>query len=260
MENNEKTIVDELETVTDTTPAENVAEETKAPSKGNAGTSKLASIGAGIKEYFRKKIVNIKRSPHNIPFMFLLITSVYYLLCLNDLSRSSAVAFPLVKYLGLSVFVNILFSILVLVLFLNAFPKHPIVNKKTGKKHKINYVMLVLGFVFIAAMICFDVLFMSQLVTAIKGNESWFFLTVAESNRFSQYLSEEFVANPVLNNDKYLPYLVKSYNLSIAHIVLLGVTVVAYATLPFYKKLIMKINTSKELADNDIKEVIETED
>ena len=32
-----------------------------------------------------------------------------------------------------------------------------------------------------------------------------------------------------------------------------------YALLPVYKMLIMKINTKKEIADNDIKEVIDTE-
>lgn len=261
MDNNEKIIVDDIETANDNNaPEENIAEERKAPSKSNVVTTKLASFGAGIKEFFRKKVVGIKRKTHIIPFFFLLITSVFYLLCLNDLSRSSAVAFPLVSYLGLSVFVNVLFSILVLVLFLNAFPKYPIVNKKTGKKHKINYVVLVLGFVFICVMIFLDVLFMNKLLTAISGNESKFFLTMDEANRFSQYWGAEFVGTPVLDNSKYMPYLVKSYDLAIVHIVLLGITILAYATLPLYKKLIMKINTSKELEGNEIKEVIDTED
>jgi TRAP-type mannitol/chloroaromatic compound transport system permease small subunit len=52
----------------------------------------------------------------------------------------------------------------------------------------------------------------------------------------------------------------QSLNYSIAHIIMLGICVVALATLPLYKKLIMMINTKKEVKSNDIKEVIDTED
>ena len=222
--------------------------------------SERPSFFARVKEWGRKQIVNLKKKTHVIPFFFLVVTGIFYLLCLNDFSKASAVAFSAVQYLGLSVFINVLFSILVLVLFLNAFPKHPIVNKKTGKKHKINVIMLVLGFIFIAVMIFLNALYMHQLLSAISGAESFFFNSAAQAEKFKKYLSEAYLQNPVLDAGKYRPYLMKSYNYAIAHIVLLGVTVLMYALLPVYKMLIMKINTKKEIADNDIKEVIDTED
>lgn len=258
MAENENVVVEqdkvvEEQAVTDT---EIVADEqTTAPVE-----PKKSGVGAKIKEWFRKQTVKLKRKTQIIPFFFLAVSGIFYLLCLNDFSQTSAVTFSPVQYLGLSVFVNVLFSILVLVLFLNAFPKHPIVSKKTGKKHKINIVMLVLGFVFIAVMIFLDGLYIHQLLGAISGAESFFFKSLAEADHFSKYLGAEFLANKKLDSTQYAPHLLKSYRYAIAHIVLLGVTIIAYATLPLYKMLIMKINTKKEIADNDIKEVIDTED
>ena len=217
-------------------------------------------FGAKVKEWCRKQIVKVKRKTHMIPFFFLLVSGIFYLLCLNDFSQSSAVAYYRTQYLGIAVFVNVLFSILVLVLFLNAFPKHPIVNKKTGKKHKINYVMLVLGFVFIAIMIFLNGVYIHQLLGTLKTNPDAFFKSTEEAAKFKKYLSDEYLANPTIDTSKYRPYLMKSYRYAIAHIVLLGITVLMYALLPVYKMLIMKINTKKVLADNNIKEVIDTED
>lgn len=236
------------------------AEVTAQEQQAAPPSGKMNAFWAKVKEWFRKQTVKLKKKTHIIPFFFLLVTSIFYLLCLNDFSQSSAVAFRSIEYLGLAVFVNVLFSILVLVLFMNAFPKHPIVNKKTGKRHKVNVVMLVLGFIFIAVMIFLDALYLRQIVKGIPGNESFFFKTMDEANQFKGYWSETFTRNPVLNNERLRPYLLKSYNYAIAHIVLLGVTVLMYALLPLYKMLIMKINTKKVLEENNIKEVIETED
>ena len=49
-------------------------------------------------------------------------------------------------------------------------------------------------------------------------------------------------------------------NLDIAHMVFLGISALLLATLPLYKKLIMKIDTSKVVESTEIKEVIDTED
>lgn len=223
--------------------------------------SKLKSFGARVQEWGRKQVVKIKRKTQIIPFLFLIISSVFYLICLNDMSRTAAVTLYDVSWLGLCVFINTLFSILVLVLFLNAFPKHPIVNKKTGKKHKINIVMLILGFVFIAAMIFFDGFFIYQFLHAgIPGHEKIVFATVDDAMKFSKYLSAVFLEDPVLDGTDFEAHVFKSYGYAIAHIVLLGVTIIMYALLPLYKKLIMKINTKKEIAENNINEVIDTED
>lgn len=227
--------------------------------------NKKPSFGAKFKEFWRKQVVKLKRKTHSIPFFMLLVCGVFYLFSLNDLSKSSAVAYQLVPYLGISVFVNVLFSILVLVLFMNAFPKYPKVNKKTGKKSPINIPMLVLGFVFIVIMILLDVLFMLQLISNADKGPSAFFHTAEEAKRFSAYLSPETLKEIVsgtleLDASIYKPYLIRSFDLSVVHIVLLSITVVLYATLPLYKKLIMKINTSKVLESNNMNEVIDTED
>ena len=58
----------------------------------------------------------------------------------------------------------------------------------------------------------------------------------------------------------YRDYLVKALNLDIAHMVFLGISALLLATLPLYKKLIMKIDTSKVVESTEIKEVIDTED
>lgn len=221
----------------------------------------LDSDGTKSKETLRKQTVNLKRKPQRIPFLFLLVTSVFYLFCLNDFSRTSSATLFDIDWLGLCVFVNSLFSILVLVLFMNAFPKHPIVNKKTGKKHKVNITMLVLGFVFIGIMIFMDAFYIYQFLNkAIAGRESLIFSTVDEAKNFSKYLSSGFLANPELDLTRYKDYILRSYTYAIAHIVLLGVTIIVYALLPLFKKLLMKINTRKVIEENNITEVIDTED
>ena len=242
----------------DTAVATEVASEEVAVST-DSGVKKDGA-GAKVKEWFRKQVVKIKRKPHMIPFFFLLVSGIFYLLCLNAFSQTAAETLHTVRFFGLAVFVNVLFSILVLVLFLNAFPKHAIVNKKTGKKSYVNVLMLVLGFVFIAAMIACEIIYLNRLMYSIGSYESYFFKNMTEANQFSQYWSAEFAAKPELVSDQYCSYLLESYRYAIAHIVLLGVTAIVYATLPLYKKLIMKINTKKVIEDNNIKETIDTED
>ena len=254
MSENEKVVEIPVEDSVDTVAVESPGAEEQKPSK-------WSKVKASVKEWCRKQVVKLKRKTQVIPFLFLILSSLFYLLCLNDLSRTAAATLYDVSWLGLCVFVNTLFSILVLVLFLNAFPKHPIVNKKTGKKYKINILMLVLGFCFIGLMIFLDAFYIYQFLhDGIPAHENIVFRTVDDAMKFSKYLSAEFLANPALDGSGFEAHVMKSYNYSIAHIVLLGVTIVMYALLPLYKMLIMKINTKKEIAENNIKEVIDTED
>ncbi|MDE6613204.1 MAG: hypothetical protein K2K28_01450, partial [Clostridia bacterium] len=110
--------------------------------------SKFKAFLGGVKEWFRKFTVKLKRRPMNIAFFVLIISSIVYLCSLGNFSQTALNIY--VNWLGLSVFVNTLFCILSLLLFMNSFPKR-------SKKPKI--VMLVLLFLFIAAMIAFDVVF-----------------------------------------------------------------------------------------------------
>ncbi|MDE7086780.1 MAG: hypothetical protein K2O67_01175, partial [Clostridia bacterium] len=255
MAENENVVVNQDEVSVEqqqTAPVAEVAETTAvvqdAPAK--------ESFGAKVKEWFRKRIVNLKRKPQNIAFLVLVVTSILFLMSLNTFSYVAFKRFNDVAWLGLCIFVSTLFSILVLILFLNTFPKYPKVNKKTGKKRYINYVMMALVFVFIAAMIAVDIIYYHILTGKIAGNESRFFETLAEANRYSQYWGEKFTANPELDPTRYAPQLKSSLNLAIAHVVMLGISALLLATLPLYKKLILKINTKKEIADNNMKEVI----
>ncbi|MGN1060497.1 MAG: hypothetical protein ACI4QN_02075 [Candidatus Coproplasma sp.] len=214
------------------------------------------------KEWFRKQIVSLKRKPQRIAFLFFVITTLIYLLGLNVTSPGPVVDFATQPYLGLSVFIITLFSILVLVLFMNSFPKRGVKFKKNGKKHNVNYIMLALTFVFVIVMFLFDLLYYKQLVGCIQagGNESKFFATMEQALKYEKYWSADFAANPVLDPASYRSYLVSALNLTIVHMVFLGISALLLATLPLYKKLIMMIDTSKEIEGTEIKEVIETED
>ena len=154
------------------------------------------------------------------------LTSVLWLLWLFTFSRS-AYALSGVNFLGLIVFIATLLSILVLPLFLNAFPK----------RKKPNIVFIVLVFVFIAALIALDLVYynLSYDFVYVKGmfEESW----LAERT-----------------------YIGQSLTLAIVHIVLLAVSALSLALLPVYTPLIRKINTSKEVESNDIHEAIDVED
>ena len=46
----------------------------------------------------------------------------------------------------------------------------------------------------------------------------------------------------------------------IVHMIFIGITAVVMATMPLYKKLILRINTRKEVETTQMKEVIDTTD
>ncbi len=262
MENIEKVTAEEVETAEAVENTENTVntETQNTQAMPAAPQSKLSKFGAGLKEWGRKKIVNLKRKPQNIALFVLLVSSVFYLLCLSTLSPGPTKDFSQVSWLGFCIFVNALFSILVLVLFLGIFPKYPKVNKKTGKKMRINIVMIVLTALFMIAMIAMDIWYYQILVNTMAGNELKFFASAAEAQKYTQYLSEGFDINSLNGNTNAKPYLLSSLSITIAHIVLVGIAGLLLATLPLYKKLILKINTSKAVDFNENKEVIDIED
>lgn len=219
------------------------------------------SFGAKIKEWFRKQGVSLKRKPQKIAFLFFVISTVMYLIGLNVLSPGPVKNFGSKPYLGLSVFVTTLFSILVLVLFMNTFPKRGIRYKKNGKKHSMNYIMLALTFVFVLVMFLMDILYYKQLTGCIAGNESTFFKDASQASKYVKYFAEDVTLDTIAYDPtNYKSYLVSALQLDIAHMVFLGISALLLATLPLYKKLIMKINTSKMIERTEIKEVIDTED
>ena len=129
---------------TEVTAAENIENapaalpgqpEEQKPSRGQ-------KIKAGIKEWFRKTIVKLKHKPQTIPFVILLITSFMYLCFLGTTSKFIDTNSN-IKSIGLFQFVNTLASILILLIFLNTFPK----------RKKMNIVMLVITFAVLALMV-----------------------------------------------------------------------------------------------------------
>lgn len=183
------------------------------------------SVGAKIKEWFRKRIVALKRKTNIIPLLLFLISSLIYLFNLSAFSQTGLSALLNGNMLGFPVFVNCLFSILIIVLHLNAFPKR-------GKK--VNLLNYILVYVFAAAMIAMDIVYYIFLnKTVIDNNQT---LATADA------------------------VVISSATITIVHIVFLGISVIALALLPLYTKLIMKINTSKEIEGSQLNEVIESED
>ncbi|MDE6586172.1 MAG: hypothetical protein K2K80_05795 [Clostridia bacterium] len=204
---------------TEETPAPAPVVEEAAPAQVEEPVStpvnqepKKSGFKAKAKEWLRKKVVALKRAPHNIPLVFLAIVTIYYLLVLFNVSQAinSSAANVHVKATGICVFVTTLLSLLVLVSFLNAFPK----------RKKPNIFFIVLVFVMIAAMIACDVVYYVQMNTCLAN------ITAGTS----MYQSIESVQ----------PYV-------LVHIVLLGVSAIVFALLPVYAKLINKINTKVEL-------------
>lgn len=191
------------------------------------------SFGAKLKEWARKKTVAIKRKPQNIALLYLAIVTVYNLLVLTVYSEAIIMYAKDVEWVGLMVFVNTLLSILVLVAYLNTFPK--LKNKKSktvvtmtesGIKLNINIPMLVVTLAMIVLMIVCEVVYY---------------------NLMNANYIEQYVNKPEQAGSAAALLIASSLRFSIAHVILLGISIVLILTLPLYRKLIMKINTSKVL-------------
>lgn len=208
-------------------PVENeVVAEVAVESAQPAEASKKEGFGAKAKEWFRKQIVSLKRSPQRIPLLFIVIVSIIWLFWLFTFSRTAS-RFSEINFAGLAIFVNTMLSILIIFLFLYAFPK----------RKKVNLIMLALVFVFMAAMIGMDVLYYTQVYKFIYIDKG---------------VNEAGLASA--------PYALTSMTYAIAHMVLQGVCIVILALFPVYKKLLLKINTAKVVEGNDINEQIDMVD
>ena len=186
-----------------------MAEEVKNEAQPNNTPSKGAGVGAAIKEWFRKKIVALKVKPQIIPLVVLLVTSVIFMLSLHNVGIAIHASFSAAETeaTGICSFITTLLSLLVLVSFLNAFPK----------RKKPNIFFIVLVFVMIAGMVACDLVYYIQ-------------------------MSHFITAKPDLSAkvEPAQPYI-------LTHIIMLGVSAVMFALLPGYSILIRKINTSVKL-------------
>ena len=205
MAENENVAVEEL-------PETQVAEAVELPPTPKPSKGK---IGAEVKEWFRKRIVALKRKPQNIALLFLAVTTIYFMLCLFKISIAINEIYTqegVKSTIGICIFVTTLLSLLVLVSFLNSFPK----------RKKPNIFFIVLVFLMIGAMIVCDIMYYVQV--------------------------ENILALPELQDATKTIALVRpGQTYVLVHVILLGVSAVVFALLPAYRLLLNKINTKVEL-------------
>ncbi len=166
-------------------------------------------------EFLRKFFVALKRKPSTIALVVLFIAFLYYSLNLTQISNTTAkIQGP---GMGLCGFATMLFSMLSLVCFLNAFPR----------RKKPVYVMVVLMMLMFGVIIFCDVHYMGLIDAA----------------RFR-------AENPIVIDAGTL-YIANAYNMLYNHIIILGVGIALTLLLltPVYNKLLGLINTSYTVED-----------
>ncbi len=167
-----------------------------------------------VHEFFRKRLVALKRKPQTIAMLVLAFAFIYYSFNLSQIANTTALING--PHMGLSGFATMLFSMLSLVCFMNAFPH----RKKT------NIPMLVLTFVMIAILIYCDVYYGGRITSALTRAESP--IDPTGKNAFVK------TAQSVVN----------------VHMILLIIGAALTALLPVYTPLIKKINTNIDVAEN----------
>ena len=182
--------------------------------------SRAARMKAGLKEWWRKQIVTLKRRPSRIAFLFVIVTSLIYILSLASFSQAILGCMLVTDWPGICCFGSTLFSILIFVAYMNSFPK----------RKKPNVFMIVLVGVFLALMFFFDIMFYIE-IRGYMGNQA--------SVEDYYYTTETTL---------------------LVHMLFLIITAIVMATMPLYKKLILRINTRKDIETTQMKEAIDTTD
>ena len=167
-----------------------------------------------VHEFFRKRIVTLKRKPQMIALIVLVLAFVYYSFNLSSVANTTALING--PQMGLSEFCVMLFSALSLVCFLNTFPH----------RKKVNIPMLILTFLMLAILIYCDVYYNGRITAALTRAESP--ISPTGKNAFVA------VAQQVVN----------------LHMTLVIIGAALIALLPVYSRLLQKINTNVDIAGN----------
>lgn len=185
-----------------------------------AKTGFFIRAGRRIKEFFRKFLVSLKRSPQTIPLLALVVAFLVFSLNLSAISNTTAkINTP---NMGQCEFAGMLFSILAFVCILRAFPK----------RQKASKPMVALYFLMMGILIFCDVVYYTRINEALTRTE-----------------------NPIVI-DSSNGYIITAQNVIMLHIILVAVCTVLVATLPIYGKLLRMINTSIEVEGNgDMEEI-----
>ena len=174
----------------------------------------MAKQPSRIREFFRKRLVALKRKPQLIALAVLVIAFIYYSFNLSSIANTTALING--PHMGLSSFAVMLLSVLSLVCFMNAF---------THRKKAV-IPMVVLTFVMLGILIFCDYYYNGRIVAA---------LTRAES--------------PIVPTGKNA-FVAGTQNVIAVHRILLIIGAALFALLPVYSKLLRKINTSIEVEEN----------
>ena len=172
-------------------------------------------------EFLRRFFVALKRQPSMIALVVLVIAFFYYSLNLTHISDTTAKIQG--NGMGLCGFATMLFSMLSLVCFLNAFPKR--------KKPVI--AMLVVMFVMFAIIIYCDYHYADLITTALTRE-----------------------VNPI-TIDASTKYIALANNVVWNHIMIEGIGIALVLLMPLYTKLLRKINTSITVEGNGEMDVID---
>ena len=167
-----------------------------------------------MKEKCRKFLVSLKRKPHMIPLVVLVIAFLVYSLRLTVISNTTARIQG--SGMGLCGFITMLFSMLGLVSFGRSFPHRKPVNK----------LMLILTFALFAAVIFADTKYIAAVNYAITREVDPIEVTSATS------------------------YITESVSMLRTHIVVLGIGLGLTALLPVYAPMIKRINTNIAVEEN----------
>ena len=167
-----------------------------------------------IKEAIRKFLVALKRRPQMIPLFILVLTFLEYSLHLTMVSNTTAKIQG--SGMGLCGFITMLFSMLSMVCFSNAFPYRKPVNRP----------MWILMFVMFGIIAAADYTYLNAIYYAITRPD----------NPIKVTMSTVYIA--------YAEYYLRM------HLIMLGISAVLILLLPVYSKWIRKIKTSIEIEDN----------
>lgn len=191
-----------------------------------------------IKEFFRKLLVGLKRSPQNVALVIMLASFLTYSLNLTKFSNTTN--YINISPMGLCEFVTMLFSVLAMVCFLNSFPK----------RQKIKWVMVGIMFAMIATIIAMDIIYYIKVGQGIDSNVAQIVGSDGSAADISAALTKFKTEHA---------YCYQTRTILIVQIVLLALAALLVAFLPLYRPLLKKINTSVEVEGNVGLEAIEIE-
>ena len=192
-------------------------DDSKALEKRQA---KLAQGTTSKWEWLRKKIVYVKRNPSIIPLIFMVISCLVFNLNLEDYSRTTLAL--LMDTMGLTLFVISLFSYLSIVTYLSAYPK----------RQKPSYLKIILSILMIAGSIALELYYYHLIILKTEIGPAIIQITP----------------------DKM--FITEAKKFVIIHCVFLSITLLLMLTLPIYSRWIRKINTSIQLDESQVNNVV----